>query len=326
MYHNGQSSRRKCHWHKDKGENMKSCFVITPVGKKNSKIYSEITAVIDESITPALQGKFKITAAHLMLKPGAINKQIVDNLCNADLSIANLTNKNPNVMYELAIRHMLGKPVIIIANKRTKLPFDTLSYRTIFYDYSEDGLSALKKQISTAVTEIDFTEITSPVIDLMPLNCKEKRVFSENIEKNRLIEDIDGLFKQYILEKQTQENGNRKIVRIQLFQLSYSSSSHNLEERTLKDNVKSALKNMPEIEIIEIRAFNNLRRVFILCVMDDGTNAGQISSTLLDLFEKDSYKNVSVFSSTCTGLSDAITLIDSVAEQNKNVKQASSNS
>ncbi len=73
----------------------------------------------------------------------------------ADIIIADITNKNPNVFYEIGIAHTLGKRVILITQDEGTLPFDFRIYRVIFYKCDEDGLSLLCEQIKKFITTKD---------------------------------------------------------------------------------------------------------------------------------------------------------------------------
>lgn len=85
--------------------------------------------------------------SHELKKIGSINKQILELIYNSNLVIANLTSLNPNVMYELAFRHSTGKPVITIAERGTKIPFDVIDARTIFYRYDPLGMEELRNEL-----------------------------------------------------------------------------------------------------------------------------------------------------------------------------------
>lgn len=128
-------------------KDKKVCFVITPIGDNSSDIRRHIDGIIDQAIVPALGEKYEIIVAHRKYEIGSINDRVIKSVYEADLVIANLTNTNPNVMYELAIRYSFGKPAIVIAEKGTKLPFDVIDENTIFYVNDPAGASELKQQI-----------------------------------------------------------------------------------------------------------------------------------------------------------------------------------
>ncbi len=137
-------------------EDKKLCFVITPIGDNNSDIRRHIDGIIDQAIVPALGEKYDIVVAHRKYEIGSINDRVVRSVFEADLVIANLTNTNPNVMYELAIRYSFGKPAIVIAEEKTKLPFDVIDESTIFYINDPAGACDLKNTIIEYEKGIDF--------------------------------------------------------------------------------------------------------------------------------------------------------------------------
>ena len=67
------------------------------------------------------------------VSPGTIIDQIYDSITSAGLIIADLTGSNPNIYYEIAVAHTLGKEVLLIARESSPLPFDLASQRVILY-------------------------------------------------------------------------------------------------------------------------------------------------------------------------------------------------
>lgn len=182
-------------------EQKKNCFVITPIGNDNSSIRRHIDGIIDQAIIPALEEKYEIEVAHRKYEIGSINDRVIKSIFNSDLVIANLTELNPNVMFELAIRYSFGKPAIVIAEKNTKLPFDIIDENTIFYINDPAGANDLKNSIKDFEANIDLEkQLYGPVykaINTIPLykavesgeEISNNKMFSYIIERLDIIEN-----------------------------------------------------------------------------------------------------------------------------------------
>jgi hypothetical protein len=138
---------------------MKKCFFVSPIGKENSRERKRSDMVLNYIIKPITDklGFEEIVRSDLVEKGGSISSDIIEHLVNDDLVIADLTGKNPNVFYELAIRHVTELPFIHIMekNKDATLPFDVYDVRTIFYNLRnpknvEDTKKSLEEQILSA--------------------------------------------------------------------------------------------------------------------------------------------------------------------------------
>lgn len=137
----------------------KTCFIVTPIGTDDSSTRRSAQGVIDSAIKPVLKELgYKALVAHEMLKIGSITTQVIEQLLNADMVIANLTELNPNVMYELAVRHAKRKPVVAIVEKGTRLPFDLAEERTLFYANDMLGVHELMPRLKQAIQEAEKDE------------------------------------------------------------------------------------------------------------------------------------------------------------------------
>ncbi len=116
---------------------VRRCFVISPIGEKGSDIRKGADDLFDLVIEPSLERfGFEVIRADKLNTVASITAEIIELVQNADICIIDLTNHNPNVMYECGRRHETGKPYIMLARHGEKLPFDVNTIRTIFYDLS----------------------------------------------------------------------------------------------------------------------------------------------------------------------------------------------
>lgn len=72
----------------------------------------------------------------------SILERIYNQISKADILIADMTGKNPNVFYEVGYAHGLGKKVILLTQKTEDIPFDFKHFQHIVYDSSAAKLQA----------------------------------------------------------------------------------------------------------------------------------------------------------------------------------------
>lgn len=178
-----------------------TCFIITPIGDENSIIRRKTDGLINNVIKPVCEKlNFKAIPAHEIDKPGSITSQVIRYIMDSKIVIANLTGLNPNVMYELAIRHAAKLPVICLAEEGTKLPFDITTERTIFYCDDMSGAVLLKpvleKKIKAALND---ENIDNPIYR----SIQEEQIIKNIKSSNH--EDSDYLL--YIIDRLDQMDG-----------------------------------------------------------------------------------------------------------------------
>lgn len=116
----------------------KVCFVLSPIGEEGSEYRKHADLVLSSLIEPALaQLDLKAVRADKISVPGMITGQIMEHIARAKLVIADLSYGNPNVYYELALRHAVRKPFVQLIRTADKLPFDVGQYRTVTIDMTD---------------------------------------------------------------------------------------------------------------------------------------------------------------------------------------------
>lgn len=116
----------------------KNCFVISPIGEKDSEIRKHADSFLKLLAEPALKEfGFNIIRADQIAKSTVITNDIVEQVQQSELCLVDLTFNNPNVFYECGRRHENGKPTIQLIKEGEKLPFDVAGIRTIEYNLSD---------------------------------------------------------------------------------------------------------------------------------------------------------------------------------------------
>src|SRR4051794_5041779 len=115
----------------------RNCFVIMPYGRKenidgNAIDFDEIYKWI---IRPAIAstGLVSLRCDDIDL-PGPIHKQMIRHIFEDQVAVVDTTTLNPNVFYELGVRHALKKGLTILLKlKGTTSPFNTAGMKCIEY-------------------------------------------------------------------------------------------------------------------------------------------------------------------------------------------------
>jgi len=143
----------------------KECFIICPLGSKDSEDRTRSNKLLEYIVEePVTDHGYTIERADEISQPGSITSQIIEKTIESELVIADLTDHNPNVFYELAIRHATGEPYIQLIDSSQSIPFDIADERTIHYEFdvkaAEEASEELRSQIETIE---DGAEIDNPI-------------------------------------------------------------------------------------------------------------------------------------------------------------------
>ena len=142
------------------GAEQIECFVIGPIGDPLADegspqriVYENALEVFERVIVPACSDHdlTPIRADHIA-RPGEITEQLCRAIRHARLVIADVTGNNPNVMYELGLRHTIHKATILIG-EFSRLPFDISPVRAERLGRTPGGLANARASLSRAIAE-----------------------------------------------------------------------------------------------------------------------------------------------------------------------------
>lgn len=132
--------------HLDSGR-VAQCFVLMPFKESLLPIY-------DDHIVPVVN-RLGLTClrADRIFSNRPIMDDVLDSVHRARLVIADLTQANPNVFYEMGICHALGKDVILMTQD-ADVPFDVRHIRHIRYEFTPRGMKRFEDQLDASIRTI----------------------------------------------------------------------------------------------------------------------------------------------------------------------------
>lgn len=148
-------------------EEKKTCFVIAPIGEPDSDIRKRSDQILKYIIKPVAEAcGYEAKRADHISEPGIITTQVIHHVLNDPMVVADLTGRNPNVFYELAIRHALRKPYVQTIQKGEQIPFDVANVRTIEVDHHDlDSVEAAKTEMMKQMRSMqeEGVKVDSPI-------------------------------------------------------------------------------------------------------------------------------------------------------------------
>lgn len=181
-------------------EILKKCFIICPIGEENSNIRKNSDKLFEFLLTPICKElEFECTRSDKENNTNSITSDILNHLKNDDLVIADLSEYNPNVFYEVGFRKALGLPIIHIKNKSTTLPFDVYDVRTIDFSFDISDIESAKKRIISTIQSLNFKPMQNNQ------NTTNINIANLNMQHLELLYDIQDDVK-YIKEHIKQNN------------------------------------------------------------------------------------------------------------------------
>ncbi len=174
---------------------QKECFIICPIGSDDSSSRQRSDKLFKHLFEPVLADMgYAPIRSDKIDRVGNITPQIIGYLLNAPLVLADLSEHNPNVFYELGIRHTIRKPYIQFIAKGDRLPFDVAAIRSIAIDHTDlDSVHQAKDLLRKQIAEYEGgATVDSPVTATVDLQSLQ----ADNSVAQRLLREMFSLRKQ----------------------------------------------------------------------------------------------------------------------------------
>lgn len=137
----------------------RTCFTIMPFGGWQDQYYKTVykPAIAEAGLLPQRADDLS-RASTIINDIWAFTKE-------ATIVLADLTEENPNVFYELGLAHALAKPVVLVASSIEEVPFDLRALRILIYDRNDPHWGELlKKEIVKSIGEL----LIAPTKSVLP--------------------------------------------------------------------------------------------------------------------------------------------------------------
>ena len=192
--------KNKVQMRKRSSKEKRLCYVIMPFSKHVGINESEWTDVYETIFKPAVEGSgFGYRCERSSITTGSFTKEIVENMKNAHVVLADITGFNGNVMWELGVRHALSPRTIMVSRDNVsekKVISDLGTYGVHFYENNGRSITQFKKEIKLVLKEFEKNpdKADSPVFEFF----KSEELTLSSRDQRMQINKLTGLLNELI--------------------------------------------------------------------------------------------------------------------------------
>ncbi|WKV12647.1 hypothetical protein [Marivirga harenae] len=202
--------------------------------------------------------------------------QIIETIERADVVIADISNENPNIYYEVGVSHALGKPVIFVSQTDNFNRFSLLSYRFYQYEIDESGINNLAFRLEKIIGDSKELEYLKPI--RKSRHVLDYQEFNHDNNLNRIL-NLKGASKYYEFEKWIYE----LLIEIPDFEPQYNEQRSGKEYDFIvwNSNELQELKGLGNPIPIEVKATKRIENNFIHSLISKAISQGFRSFILI---------------------------------------------
>src|SRR6516225_11468336 len=126
-------------------EDQINVFVLMPFKAKLEKVYTNHIKKMGEELGVTIRRADEIFSTRPFIE------KVWEGICTAELVLADCTERNPNVFYEIGMAHTVGKKVVLITRSDKDIPSDIRNFDYIPYIYDPEGVETLVEKLRTFI-------------------------------------------------------------------------------------------------------------------------------------------------------------------------------
>lgn len=168
----------------------KKCFAIMPFGQKKEKrpdgseVEIDFDFVYHELIEKAVESLgMNCDRCDEIIDTGSIHAKMFNGIFDADLAVVDISFMNPNVYYELGVRHALNKSTTLVIRKNSNQPppFNISGLNVLGYDIDDDqklesSRQKIREYVKTGLEKQSVDSLVHEYIDDLKVERKPKKL------------------------------------------------------------------------------------------------------------------------------------------------------
>lgn len=221
-------------------------FVISPIGAAGSPERLRADRFLKYIVRAALPApSYVVERADEHDSPLAITAAMLSSIVDSDICVADITGRNPNVFYELALAHAMDKHVVIMDGDKERSPFDIQDQRAIKYglmpDEIEEAVTQLKSKAANSDIPSTFRDMMNPVASAFRTWTNQQKVESSGdsaeLALMRMVERLEEKVERFAIRPQAEVSSGLSTT--------FVKGSMTRRARDLLSYVEASLNELP---------------------------------------------------------------------------------
>jgi hypothetical protein len=176
---------------------MEECFIIMPISDPDGYEEGHFGQVFDDLFAPACESAgYRAIRADQVRQTNLIHLDVLQKIVESPMALCDLSNRNPNVMFELGLRQAFDKPVVLVQEIGTPSIFDitplryTEYHREMLYRHVLEDQEKITNAITATKEAISNKKSVNSIVRLLSLTAASLTNISEDDKDTALLQVI----------------------------------------------------------------------------------------------------------------------------------------